>query len=342
MNSKEIFKNVLDLRFTERLPVAVESGGAWALNTSGLTLQKAIEAEPEAIADILYRAYTDAGSDLVWSMAGYNNLIVGALGGKITFRAKGTPEILEPLLKKPSDVDTLNTDAILDDPMIKKMLEVTAALAKKTAEKHYLALTRWGPFTLAGLLYGVENCMRDIRKDPEGVRHILDWAGDLFLAYVDGYIRAGVEIVQLAEPTASGDMISLKHFKEFALPAFQKVCTALHKKKVKIAIHICGNINNRLDLIADMGADYASIDYKVDLKNARAAFDGKIAFMGNMDPVSIMQQGSVDEVRAACRDCIDRAGGGAGFILAPGCDLPPTTPLENVRAMTELARGYRF
>jgi uroporphyrinogen decarboxylase len=61
--------------------------------------------------------------------------------------------------------------------------------------------------------------------------------------------------------------------------------------------------------------------------------------MGNMDPVGVLQQGTVDEVRAACRDCVERAGPGPGFILAPGCDLPPTTPEANVKAMTGFAKG---
>jgi uroporphyrinogen decarboxylase len=98
-------------------------------------------------------------------------------------------------------------------------------------------------------------------------------------------------------------------------------------------------INDRLDLIAETGTSYVSLDYKVDLKWARERFDGRVAFMGNIDPVAVMQQGSVSDVLAACKDCIDRAGPGNGFILAPGCDLPPTTPMANVKAMTGFARA---
>jgi uroporphyrinogen decarboxylase len=148
-----------------------------------------------------------------------------------------------------------------------------------------------------------------------------------------------VEITQLAEPIASGDMISLKHFEEFAFPSFKRVIKVLAEKKVHIALHICGNINDRLDLIAETGTSYVSLDYKIDLKWARERFDGQVAFMGNIDPVAVMQQGTVSDVLAACKDCIDRAGAGHGFILAPGCDLPPTTPMANVKAMTGFARA---
>jgi uroporphyrinogen decarboxylase len=339
MNSKEIFAEALALKPTERLPVAVESGGAWALNTNGLTLEKALGIGAGRLAELLRNAYVQAGSDLVWAMSGYNNIVIGALGGVVRFRSKGTPEVMEPLLKSPSDVDALDAGKIRDDPTVRIMLETTGLLAKKSSGENYLALTRWGPFTLAGLLYGAENFMRAMRRDGGGAQHILEFTERVFLDYVQGYIDQGVEIVQLAEPTASGDMISLGHFEEFAFPSFKRVIKVLREKKALIALHICGNINDRLDLIAETGTSYVSLDYKVDLKRARESFDGRVAFMGNMDPVGVLQQGTVADVLAACKDCIARAGPGPGFILAPGCDLPPTTPVENVRAMTGLARG---
>jgi uroporphyrinogen decarboxylase len=339
MNPREIFAAALALRPTERLPVAVESGGAWALNTSGLTLERALGLGPAGTAEILHNAYVQAGSDLVWTMSGYNNIVVGALGGHIQFRSKGTPEVIEPLLHSPADVASLDAGRIRSDPTVRAMLETTGLLAEKTAGERCLALTRWGPFTLAGLLYGAENFMRSMRRDRDGARRILEFTETVFLNYVQGYIDRGVEIVQLAEPTASGDMISLEHFEEFALPSFKRVIGVLHEKKALIALHICGNINDRLDLIAETGATYVSLDYKVDLRLAREKFDRRVAFMGNMDPVGVLQQGTVDDVLTACRDCVERAGPGPGFILAPGCDLPPTTPVENVKAMTGFAKG---
>ena len=33
---------------------------------------------------------------------------------------------------------------------------------------------------------------------------------------------------------------------------------------------------------------------------------------------------------------------GGGFILGPGCALPPTTPDENIDAMIETAKAYKL
>jgi uroporphyrinogen decarboxylase len=342
MNSKQIIETLLELKPTPRQGATLMSAGAWALNSNGLSLEQALAAPPEHTADILYRAYNEVGSDIIWAMSGYNNIIIGAIGGKIKFRTKGTPDVIETLVKKPSDVDSINTDKVKDDERVQILLRVSNLLAKKINGENYLALTRWGPFTLAGLLYGAENLMRDIYRNPESVRHILDFTADLYLKYAQLYIDNGVDFFLLAEPSSSGDMISRKHFEAFALPAFKKIFTELRKKKVRTALHICGNIENRLDLLADIGAELVSVDYKVSLKKCRDTFNDKIAFAGNMNPVAVMQRETPDGVEKACEACIASAGEGPGYLLMPGCDIPPTTPAQNIKAMTQTGRIHKL
>jgi uroporphyrinogen decarboxylase len=339
MNSRELIGNLLDLKPLPRQPAALMSAGAWALNSNGLSLEKALAAPAEEVAGILYRAYTGVGSDIVWAVSGYNNIVVGAVGGKIKFRAKGTPDVIETLIKKASDTDRINLENIGEDERVRALLEITRLLAKKLNGETYLALTRWGPFTLAGLLYGAENLMRDIYRDPGSVRRILDFTVALYLKYAGLYFENGVDFVLLAEPTTSGDMISRKHFEAFALPMFKKVFAALRKKNIRTALHICGNIENRLDLLADIGAELVSVDYKVSLKKCRDVFNGRLAFAGNLNPVNVMQRGSPEGVAEAAEQCVADAGGGPGYLLMPGCDIPPATPADNIRAMTGTARG---
>jgi uroporphyrinogen decarboxylase len=342
MNSKEIIDALLELKPTERAPVSLMSAGAWALNSHGLSLEKALAAPTEDVAEILYQSYAEVDSDIVWAMSGYNNIVVGAVGGKIKFRTRGTPDVVETLLKTPADVDHMDLKSIKNDERIQKLLAITNLLAKKVDGENYVALTRWGPFTLAGLLYGAENLMRDIYKKPGAVRHILDVTADLYLAYVQLYVDNGVDFALLAEPTTSGDMISREHFAEFCVPVFKKVFTELKKKKVRTALHICGNISNRLDLLNGIGAELISVDYKVDLEQCRTGFGGKTAFGGNMIPVAIRQRENPEGVALACEECITRAGEEPGFLLMPGCDIPPATPAENIKTMTQTGRNHVY
>jgi uroporphyrinogen decarboxylase len=110
-----------------------------------------------------------------------------------------------------------------------------------------------------------------------------------------------------------------------------------------IAHHICGNVVPILDDFVATGAPITEIDHKTDLAKAREAAVGKTALMGPID-TGLLAFGSPDEVDVACREAIAIMRGDApyhtGFILGPGCALPPETPADNIHALTEAAKTY--
>jgi len=48
--------------------------------------------------------------------------------------------------------------------------------------------------------------------------------------------------------------------------------------------------------------------------------------------------GSPEDAQQDALECMD-LGGNKGFILAPGCDLPMDTPVDNIKAVTELVHN---
>jgi len=168
----------------------------------------------------------------------------------------------------------------------------------------------------------------------------MEFAAELCFDYLEPFIDAGVSMISLADPTASGDLISRDQFIEFPFPYLKRVADRIRARGIWVTVHICGNTTNRLDRIPEAGAHIMSVDYKVNLSDARRILDGKIAFAGNLNPVAIMQKETVQGVAAASRDAISKAGVTGGYILMPGCDIPPSVPVENVRTMVETARAY--
>ena len=54
--------------------------------------------------------------------------------------------------------------------------------------------------------------------------------------------------------------------------------------------------------------------------------------MGNVDPVSVLAQGSPDGIKAAVASLVERCGAYPNYVLSSGCDIPASTPWENVEA----------
>jgi uroporphyrinogen decarboxylase len=336
MNAKEIMLKALKLEKTPRLPVALLSGGVWTMNRRGYSLQD-ILTNPELAAEIIINASEEIRSDIVWPGSGYHNLAIRALGGQIKFRAKGAPDVQAPLIDKAGDVDQLKLERLKEDSGIQSIWRTIEIVSRTLGSQYLIGGSQWGPFTLAGHIYGVERLMRSIYKDQEAVFKVLDFTAELCYQYLASFIDAGVEIVSIADPSASGDLISRGQFEEFVLPHLKQVVTKLHQKGAFVCIHICGNITNRLDLIPETGVDLLSMDYKVDLHKAKEVLGGKIAFSGNMNPVGIMQNATPAEVIEACRSSITKTSAIPGYILMPGCDIPPGVPLENIQVMVKTA-----
>lgn len=340
MEASELIARAIRLENTPRIPTALLSGGVWTFNRKGYSLQDLLP-QPETAADLIAATNEEVGSDIVWPGSGYHNLAIRALGGAIKFRAQGAPDVQAPLLESTADIRRIDLQRLRNDAALQSLWRVAERVVQKVGAKTLVGSSQWGPFTLAGHFYGVEKLMRSIYKDQAAVHAVLEFTTEVCLRYLEPFIEAGIGIVSVADPSASGDLISREQFRNFGLPYLKRVFTGLHQRGALVSLHICGNITNRLDLIPETGADILSLDYKVDLGRVKEVLGGKIAFAGNMNPVGIMQNASSAEVAAACRQCIEKAGPVPGYILMPGCDIPPGVPLANIQAMVRTAREFR-
>ncbi len=79
------------------------------------------------------------------------------------------------------------------------------------------------------------------------------------------------------------------------------------------------------------------VDHKVDLALARSIVGDRACVIGNVDPVTVLLQGTPEQVRAVSEQCL-RAGRGGGDVLGSGCVVPRITPLDNIRAMVGAAQ----
>ncbi len=55
-----------------------------------------------------------------------------------------------------------------------------------------------------------------------------------------------------------------------------------------------------------------------------------------------MAYGTPELVMEKCNEALENLSDGGGYILGPGCALPPTTPDENIVAMIEAAKKYKL
>lgn len=78
-----------------------------------------------------------------------------------------------------------------------------------------------------------------------------------------------------------------------------------------------------------------------DIFRAKEVVGDKVCIMGDV-PATMLALGSPTEVDEYCHRLIEEVGKGVGFILGSGCELPPDTRPENLKAMTESVKRYGY
>ncbi|WP_094603493.1 Uroporphyrinogen decarboxylase [Sporomusa silvacetica DSM 10669] len=319
-----------------QIPAALLSGGTWAFRQKGLNLQEVLE-KPELGAAAIIAINQVIRSDIVWPGSGYHNLLVHIFGGKIKFRPQGNIDVIEPAFAQIAEADRIDLSQIDNHEWIRALRLIISQVNEQIGNEFLIGTSSWGPFTLAGQFYGVEKLMSGLYKDKAGIHALLEVMTAVCIAYLAPAIDSGARILSIAEPTASGDLISLTHFEEFVAPYIKKVNDELKKREAYTTLHICGNIRDRVHLAPQLNVDVLSVDYKVDLSLAQKNLAGKIALAGNVNPV-LLKDGTVDEIIRAAKQSIQQAGRGANYILMPGCDIPPSVPLANIVAFLGVGR----
>ena len=334
MKPKDAIYSAFELKKTAAVPATIFGGGVWTIRHWEKQFGEMI-ADPRAYADMIIRTNEKLRSPIVYVGSGYNNYLAAALGGEIKERALGAPDLEAPIIKESAhEVDALDVTCIEDDPVIQNIREAARLVAAEVGDEVIVSVTAWGPFTLAGQMYDVEQFMRAQYKKKDEVHKMLAFATELLKQFYRPLVEDGtMPMMSIADPTGSGDLISNRFFRAFSLPYLQPLIAWGTEHDVYTWLHICGNTTDKLESIAETGAHCFSLDYKVDLAEAKKRVGDMICLAGNVDPVSVMDQEGPEKVKADSEACIAAAGQGGGFILTSGCDLPPSIAMENLQAM---------
>jgi uroporphyrinogen-III decarboxylase len=173
----------------------------------------------------------------------------------------------------------------------------------------------------------------DIRKNPEKVKALLNYCQKVITRYAQALIEAGADIILVAEP--SGSQLSAAGFEDFSLFYTRAIISALKRQSI---LHVCGRAEHLIEKMCQSGATALSID-DVTLASVIKRVPADITLIGNISPIKFVYS-SPEEIKKETLSLLAAIESKNEFIVAPGCDLAPQTPLANILAFTEAAKEY--
>ena len=294
----------------------------------------------DAMVEVETRLAEDFHADNMGVGLGLRTL-VEALGTKLEYPKKNVSYIVEPALTSFADIDNMELVNIVKDGRFPIIVESFERLQERFGEERILGSGLAGPLTTAASLIGTENFLKATVKNKEGAHRLLQFSTDCIVKCCkDMNQKLGIKFM-LSEPMASRNLLSKKQFQEFFLPYLKQAVQRMNEFQQGTSIHICGNTKDRWQEVVDAGVSGFWVDNCEILQELKDAHGDKIAISGNLSPVDVLIDGTIEDIEEHVKRCIAQAGDNpCGYNLCPGCTTPVGTSKEHMIAFMNAAAVY--
>jgi len=248
----------------------------------------------------------------------------------------GVGPVIENPIDGPDDVPAGHADVREELDYVGALLE---RLGDSVGDRTSLIGFAGGPFTLAAYAVAGEPAgkkqlpIRRFRVEhPEAFADLLERFADVVVDYLRFQVEAGADVIQLFDTYAG--LLTPDDYAEFVQPLHRRIFEAVDVPSIVFSRSPGG----KLDLLADSGADVVSLDWTVDMADAREEL-GDVPVQGNLDPTYLL--GDEQFVREKTGEVIEKAGP-EGHILNLGHGINRNTSVENATAFVETAKEWEW
>ena len=344
MTHHERMQALYNYQKPDRVPIFGMGEGFCMLNC-GYTLAE-LQADPQKYWDALRWTCEQYGWELLWQHVAHTVLGSWDFGAKM--KMPDSPYAMAvavdtTAVKTEDDVWNLPMPDPKTAGAIPKRMEFSRLQDKAGWPVTFQARS---PFTMAADICGVEQFARWLMRKPQLCDRLMRMALEHTLKVLQYWVDTfGADKIfyRMSSPSEANQIVSPKHIQEYALPYHKEFHQRIRAMGVqKLYFHICGEQNLNLPYLAKFASSadgwphpsILSFGHEVDLNDAARYFPDDI-IAGNIKP-AVIQAGTPQQVYELCQIAIEKGKKIAGgFILAPGCDLPPKSPPHNVWMMTK-------
>ena len=331
MNMNEWRRQVIASPQTIAIPVMTHPG----IEATGHTVREAITDGCIHAQAIKYLAdhYPTAATCVVMDLT----VEAEAFGAPVIFPEDEIASVNGRLLHNEEEIHRLKVPS-LQAGRIREYLRANALAAREINDRPVFAGCI-GPFSLAGRLYDMSEMMVLNYSNPAAAHELLGKCTELILRYCLALKATGANGVLMAEPAAG--LLSDTDCMEFSSRYVKQIVEAVQDETFMVVLHNCGNTGHCTRAMVATGADGYHFGNKCDMAKVMCEVPADKLGMGNLDPVGVFKEGTVESMHAAVKELMSTCGKYPNFVLSSGCDTPPHTPGENVDAFFEALEEYR-
>ena len=197
------------------------------------------------------------------------------------------------------------------------------------------------PFDVIGdSLRGTQGVLMDMFRKPEELLEACERLTPFMIKYGVASCKAAGHVMPFIPLHKGADgFMSNAQYEKFYWPTLRKVIIGLINEGLVPQLFAEGGYNQRLEIISDLpkGKTVWWFD-ATDMTRAKETIGKNACIAGNV-PLDILCTGNLEDVRAYCKQLIETAGKGGGFIFSTGAGVQGAKT-ENIKAMIAFAKEH--
>ncbi|TAL83246.1 MAG: uroporphyrinogen decarboxylase [Rhodanobacter sp.] len=268
--------------------------------------------------------------------------IPDAMGLGLSFAAGEGPQFARPV-RHASDVARL---AVPDmDGELRYVMDALRLIRRELDGRVPLIGFSGSPWTLA--CYMVEGRgSKDFAtlktmcwSQPKLAHQLLDTLARAVASYLIAQAAAGAQALMIFDTW--GGLLGPAPFREFSLRYMTQIVARLQadpaSRELPVTLFSKG-ATAHLAALADSGCAGLGVDWTIDLADARAAVNGRVALQGNLDPAIL--RATPEVIRREVRAVMDSYGNHPGHVFNLGHGITPDIDPEHVKVLVDEVHAY--
>jgi len=247
-------------------------------------------------------------------------------GSEIVFSQMEAPQVADRLVVSLSEIEGLDVPS-MGGCRSKNYMKVTEKLLSLNILKPVIGGII-GPFTLAGRLFGAKEMFQLTIDNVHSAMSLIEKCNQFLMGFAKAYKEVGCQGVVVSEPSAG--LLSPKAATKYSSFFVKQLVQSLDSPAFRVIYHNCGARAVHLDSIFETGASVLHFGAPMDIPAALQRNKKNRIISGNLNPVNVFLANKKEIVFEKTIDLFRATKNDRYFLIAPGCDLPVETPLENL------------
>ena len=284
-----------------------------------------------------------------WDVFGYDNVMAGwgdllmeaqAFGAKLAFNNRNNYPNSEPAaISDIESVEQLTSIDPFDDPLWSVQIKAARIMMQEVGKSTMVLGCSSSPFIVASGILGYENLMVWQMLQPDELAVLISKVAEsLKMLGMRLANYSGLDAIFISGGLADAEQNTLEMCMRFDLEPLREVVQEYHSLGLRTIVHNCSYapfLEEQLTVL-----DPRAVHFWVGARGANEYMTseiGKRTLVAGIDHQNLIYQGSLDEIEVAVAKAI-KLFGDRGTIIAPACELPIDTPMENARELVRVCK----